>query len=355
MEHAFGRGDRFTLGVEEELLLLDERTLDPVAMSREIVEAVGDSRVKIELLASFVETATGICATPAEARDQMVELRALVAEAAARSGVALVATGSHPFAEPEDTPILDEAHYLEFAEEAGPAARRQAVCGLHVHVGMPDPETCVRAHERALPWLPVVLALSANSPWFRGRRTGFLSKRAEVLATLPRSATPPPFASWDEWEALMERWIRAGVLAKPTSTWWDARVHPALGTLELRAPDQPTDARRAGAFVALLHALAVWAAEGEDGTPASRADYHSNRFAASRFGPRARLIHPTEDRLATAVELYEELRALVAPFADDELLSGLDATHCEADDQLAAEEPRSACALLVERSLASRP
>ena len=339
------------MGVEEELLLVDERTLLPVAASDRVVERAGDG-VKHELLASFVETATDVCATPREAAEQVWSLRGRVIDACEAEGLRALAIGSHPFATPEETPVVDNPDYLEFKAAAGPVARRQGVCGLHVHVGMPDPETCLRAHEAVLPWLPVVLALAANSPWFRGQATGLLSTRAEVLATLPRSGVPPAFGSWDEWVRMMERWQRAGVLRKPTQTWWDVRMHPALGTLELRAPDQPTDPQLAGALVALLHALGVWAANG-DGRPASRADAHTNRFFASRFGPRARLIHPSEDRLVPAGELYVELRELVAPHADLELLGSLDGSSCEADLQLAAGDPHAACADAVERSLAS--
>ena len=275
-----------------------------------------------------------MCSTAREALAQLVDLRSRVAAAAEPAGLEVAATGSHPFAHPEEIPIVDNPVYVEFVDAAGPAARRQGVCGLHVHVGMPDPETCVRAHERVLPWLPVVLALSANSPWFRGQKTGLLSNRAEVLATLPRSGGPPPFSSWREWEGLMERWIRAGVLEKPTSTWWDARVHPALGTLELRTPDQPTDVRLSGAFVALLHALVVWGAGDEDdGASSSRADYHTNRFFASRFGPRAKLLHPVEDRLVPVPELYAELLERVGAHVDEELLEPLDPSRCEADLQ----------------------
>jgi carboxylate-amine ligase len=352
MEHAFGRSEPFSLGVEEELLLVDEQTLAPVSASKQIVDSVGDERVKLELFTSFVETATSVCATPREAYQEIVELRGQVTEAAVSAGLRVAATGSHPFADPEETPIVHNPDYLEFAEAAGPAARRQGVCGLHVHVGMPDPETCVRAHEAALLWLPLVLALSANSPWFRGVSTGFLSTRAEVLATLPRAGGPPPFASFAEWESMMERWIRAGVLKKPTSTWWDARVHPALGTLELRAPDQPTDPAIAAAFVALLHALATWAAHQSLG-PASRADYDTNRFFASRFGPRAHLLHPYEDRLVEVPDLYAELVERVGAHADTKLLAAIDPHRCEADLQLDAGDPQAACLAVVERSLAS--
>jgi glutamate---cysteine ligase / carboxylate-amine ligase len=339
------------VGVEEELLLIDERTLLPVAASTRVLERAGEG-VKHELLASFVETATDICGSPREAAEQVWSLRRRVIDASEAEGLRALAIGSHPFAKPEDTPVVENPEYLEFAQAAGPAARRQGVCGLHVHVGMPDPETCLRAHEGVLPWLAVVLAVAANSPWFRGEASGLLSTRAEVLATLPRSGVPPVFGSWDGWVHTMERWQRAGVLKKPTQTWWDVRMHPALGTLELRAPDQPTDPRLAGALIALLHALAVWAAEGE-GRPASRADCHTNRFFASRFGPRARLIHPDEDRLVSASELFAELRGLVSRHADLDLLEPLDGLSCEADLQLAAGDPLAACADAVERSLAS--
>jgi carboxylate-amine ligase len=339
------------VGVEEELLLVDERTLLPVAASTRVLERAGEG-VKHELLASFVETATDVCESPREAAEQIWALRRRVFDACEAEGLRALAIGSHPFATPEDTPVVENPDYLEFAAAAGPVARRQGVCGLHVHVGMPDPATCMRAHEAVIPWLPVVLAVSANSPWFRGEATGLLSTRAEVLATLPRSGMPPVFGSWEGWVLTMERWQRAGVLRRPTQTWWDVRMHPALGTLELRAPDQPTDPRRAGAFVALLHALGVWAANG-DGRPASRADAHTNRFFASRFGPRAQLIHPNEDRLVSATELFGELRELVAPHADLELLEPLDGVFCEADLQLAAGDPHAACRDAVERSLAS--
>ena len=321
--------------------------------ARSVVEAAAHPGVKLELLAAFVETATRVCESTHEAVAQMADLRARTAEAAGGQSLRVLAIGAHPVADPEEQPVNDEPAYVEFAAATGPVGRRQGVCGLHVHVGMPDPETCVRAHEHTLPWLPVVLALAANSPWFRGEETGLLSTRAEILATLPRSGTPPPFSSWEEWEAMVERWQRANVLERPTQTWWDARVHPALGTLELRTPDQPTDGRLAAGFVALLHALAVWAAL--DGGPgaSSRADYHTNRFFASRFGPRARLLHPYEDRVAPVTELYEELRELVAPHAEEDLLASIDPARCEADQLLACGDAMAACRDAVVRSLAS--
>jgi carboxylate-amine ligase len=348
IERAFGESP-WTVGVEEELLLVDAETLAPVGSAPEVLE-LGLDGVKQELFAAMIETTTGICAGAHEAGERLRERRRALADA----GVAFLAAGSHPFGIPEEESFAPEPLYQELGAELGPAMARQLVCGLHVHVGMPDAETCVRAHEGALPWLPLVLAVSANSPWFRGEVTGLYSKRAEVLASLPRAGTPPPFASYEDWERMMQRWLDAGVFARLTSSWWDARVHPGLGTLELRVPDQPTSVERATAFVALLHALAVHAARCELRL-ASRADYTNSRFFASRFGPGAQLLHPEDDRLVTVPELYADLRERLEPVVDElgvaELIEPIDPERCEADDQLAARDPQAAAQALA---LASR-
>ena len=353
IERRFGESP-WTVGAEEELMLVDERTLEPVAAAKRVLE-LGLDNVKEELFACVVESTTPICESALEVDETLRATRRALGRALDDLGLALMASASHPFAQPEDQPIVDNKDYLEFVEIAGPAARRQLVSGLHVHIGMPDADACARAHEGALPWLPLVLALSANSPWFRGERSGFLSKRAEILASLPRAGTPPPVASYRQWELTMERWIAAGVVRRPTNTWWDARLHPAMGTLELRMPDQPTDVAVSSALVALLHALAVDAAR-RDFAPASRADFHTNRFFAARFGPEAELVHPEEERLVPVPELYAELRERLAAVLDElggnELLDVLDPARCEAQVQL-SDGPREAAADLVRRSLES--
>src|SRR6266540_4043228 len=241
----------------------------------------------------------------------------------------------------------DRPHYRTFVEYAGATARRQGVQGLHVHVGMPDAETCLRVLEWFIPWLPLMLALSANSPWFEGARTGLLSTRAEVLGLLPRHGAPPRFDSWSDWERLVRRFCDSGVVDTYTAIHWDVRPHPKFGTLEVRMPDQPTDVTRTGAFVALVHALAAWALAQPPVSAAAgdRAVFDQNRWAASRFGPRAKLIHAERDGEAvSATELYAELVQRIG--ADP-----LDASACEADRQLAFDDPREATADIVRRSL----
>ena len=166
---------------------------------------------------------------------------------------------------------MKEERYVTFVGYGGISVRRQGVQGLHVHVGMPSADDCWRCLDAILPWLSVVLALSANSPWFAGELTGMASNRAPILAELPRGGAPPAFASYDEWEAWVERLAGIGVLEDYTRTWWDVRPHPLLGTLEVRVPDQPTDVRLSAAFAALVQAMCATAlAEGLGWLAASR-------------------------------------------------------------------------------------
>ena len=182
------------------------------------------------------------------------ELRRATADAARAVGCTIAAAGSHPTDIASEQAIADEEHYATFVEYAGPTARRQGVQGVHVHLGMPDAETCLRVMELMIPWLPVVLALSANSPWFEGERTGLLSTRAEILGLLPRHGAPPRFDSWSDWERLVAQVRRAPESCPATDAiHWDIRPHPRFGTLEVRMPDQPTDVERTGAFAELLH------------------------------------------------------------------------------------------------------
>jgi glutamate---cysteine ligase / carboxylate-amine ligase len=342
-------GSVLTLGVEEELMLVDSETLAQRPASSEVIPRVRAERglVKHELFESIVELNSGISASPEEALDVVRSLRRATAEAAGQIGCAIAAVGSHPVDIASEQAIADEPHYRSFVEYAGATARRQGVQGLHVHVGMPDAETCLRVLEWFVPWLPLLLALSANSPWFEGRRTGLLSTRAEILGLLPRHGAPPRFDSWSDWERLVRRFCESGVVDDYGVLHWDVRPHPKFGTLEVRMPDQPTDVARTGAFVALVHAIAAWALEQPPPAEAAgdRALFEQNRWAASRFGPGAQLIHPERDGAAViAADLYAELVDRVG-------VDPLGSVSCEAELQLAFDDPRAATADVVRRSL----
>src|SRR5689334_16258273 len=296
IEARFGQGPPpLTLGVEEELVVLDAATLEQVGRGPELVAALDGralpGRAKTELHASVIELNTDPSATAADVLEALRKLRQVAAETASGLGLALAATGSHPSSSPAHQPIVQEERYLTMVERHGLSARRQNVQGLHVHLAVPSAEECWALLEGLLPWLPAVLAISANSPWFAGELTGMASNRAPVLAELPRTAAPPAFGSYAEWEAWVDRMVGLGLIADYTRIWWDIRPHPALGTLEVRMPDQPTSLERTAALVELLQQLARDLL-GADGGPADRADYEYNRWAAARFGPSAELITP---------------------------------------------------------------
>src|SRR5581483_6625529 len=244
----FGSVPPLTIGVEEEIMILDAQTLDQVAGVDRIVAGTAGrelpGEVKTELHASIAELTTLPVAGAGEILSALVALRRAAAEAARAAGLTLAAGGGHPFSRWQTQPIVKEDRYVTFVGWAGISARRQTVQGLHVHVAVPTADACWQLLEAMLPWLPVVLAMSANSPWLAGELTGFASNRAPVLTDLPRAGTPPDFASYVDWEAWVERLMRLGVLEDETRVWWDVRPSPKFGTLEIRVADQPTDVRR---------------------------------------------------------------------------------------------------------------
>ena len=299
--HAFGQSAPWSVGLEEELFALDAESLSPAPFPRQHLDG---KRLKAELFAAVVELNTGICDSVTEAVAELAELRAEAKERAAEAGLVLAAAGTWPTAVSEEQPITEDEGYRRFVEYAGSSARRQYCSGLHIHIGIQSPDACMAVLEAMLPWLPLVLAVSTNSPYVAGRETGLASARAEILALLPRSGAPPVFGSYAEWEAFAERLLALGLADEYTRIWWDIRPHPRYGTLEIRMPDQPTRLEATAAVASLVHALV----RGSDATGrADRGAYAENRWAALRFGREARLIHPDGDRLATVADLLDEL------------------------------------------------
>ena len=347
-------------------MILDGETFEQAAAVDRILAAAegrgGAGELKRELFASVIEATTHVCSTAQEAAERLRSLRAETHAVAASEGLLIAAAGTHPFSRPQDQPIANEPVYKDFARWAGPSARRQGVNGLHVHVGMPSADACFLALEGVLPWLPLLLALSANSPYLAGEETDLASTRAEVLAELPRSGAPPQFASYAEWEEFTETWIELGILRTYTAAWYDVRLHPKFGTLEVRMPDQPTNVELSVAFTALIQALCVSVLREPPRAhrPSERGAYQQNRWTALRFGPRARFVHPDGDRVTTVPELTAELLDFVGPAASElgttALLAPLDPERCEGDRQLEigrTRDLRAVVADVVERSVRS--
>jgi carboxylate-amine ligase len=346
--HRFGQSQPFTVGLEEELFVLDAETLEPASVPEGVLDG---ERLKAELFTTMLELATGICTGVPQAVEELAELRLEARRRLAGHGLELAAAGTWPTAVLGKQQVTPLEPLRQFAEYAGPSALRQHCCGLHVHVGVGSPGECMARLEAVLPWLPLVLALSANSPYVAGAETGLASTRAELIQLLPRAGAPPPFAGYEEWESFAELLVELGLADDLMRLWWDVRPHPRLGTLEIRMPDQPTRLAVTAGLAALLHALVAGVGPAE--RHADRGRYAQDRWAAARFGAGAGLVHPEERRLCSPQELLAELLARVEPTARElgsaELLGPLEGLD-QAGDQVAAgraEGLRALCERLV--------
>jgi carboxylate-amine ligase len=270
----FGAAPPWSLGVEEELMLVDAETLEPARDGFSRVFGEATERIKPELFESFVEITTTVVETAEEAEAELCALRREVAERAAAHGLALLATGSHPTARGR-VPLVPVERYLRLKAELGSRLYRQHVCGLHVHVSVPDPATCLRAFEGVLPSLPDLLAASANSPFWEGAESGRRSIRSQILLEMPTGGTPPLLRSWDDWQAATR--------GDSKRRHWDAWPRPEYGTLEVRVLDQPTSLRQTAQLAAEVQRLVREAAE-TDALPYDREEYASLRDAAGREG-----------------------------------------------------------------------
>jgi carboxylate-amine ligase len=322
----FGSSAPFSLGVEEELFLVDARTLEPVPLAPELVEGRGP-RLKTELFACIAEITTPVCAAPGEVLDELRRLRGEVAVIAERLGATILAAGTHPTARGEGQPISPGPVYAEVAAQLGPAVSRQLVCGLHVHVGVASEQACLRALEGVLPWLPVVLSLSASSPFADGADSGLRSARAERLAELPSGGAPPVFRAWADWE---ER--TAGLDYRRLH--WDVRPHPDYGTLEVRMADQQTDVRRSAAFAALVQALVRACGDGP-AAPYDRDLYSERRMRAAAEPPDTAELAAVVEPAARELGSWELVRGLLEarPEAERQLELGLPAVVRELADR----------------------
>jgi glutamate---cysteine ligase / carboxylate-amine ligase len=258
VEHKF-TGPPFTVGIEEELMLLDEDGLDLAQEIEAILDAVPeefDGQVKPELMQSFLEVATKPAPNVAEAGAELRELRRSLTSVAERNGLLVAAAATHPFARWEDQLIVERDRYLELADEFQYIARQFLIFGTHVHVAIEGAERAIYVADGIRRYLPLLLALSTNSPFLRGMRTGMLSSRTPVYRALPRAGIPPHFGSWDTYANRVEVMTKAGAIKDYSFLWWDVRPHPNLGTVEVRVFDQQTRVDLTIALAALTVAAA---------------------------------------------------------------------------------------------------
>ena len=367
MDVNYGARAPFTLGVEEELQLMNAESWELASRYEEVFgEAeAADARIRPELMQSTVEVATKPARSVAEAIAETRELRRRLRDEAEARGYVVAAAGTHPFSRWEHQEITDRPRYAELIEALQWSAARQLIFGLHVHVGLDSAQQAVAVANALRTWLPELLAVSANSPFWHGRDTGLASARSKVFDTMPRSGLPPAFASFEEFELLVERAVRSGAFADYTYIWWDLRPHPRLGTIEIRICDAQTRLESVAAIVALTQSLvATLAARYEregalDLQPVTL--IAENKWLAARHGLDAELVDLSRDEQRPAREAVRELADLAEPAArrlgcaeELALLSPLLERGDGAAEQRAAYEGAGGSPLGVARWLAER-
>jgi glutamate---cysteine ligase / carboxylate-amine ligase len=282
----FGSEAPFALGVEEELLLVgDDKELINKA-SRMLSMAEPDSgAVDGELFKTMVEARSEVSASAGEALEALREVRRELLD----SGARLMGAGLHPTALPGEADVRQSRRYAVI-EDSLQGVLRTPICGQHIHVGMPDQGTAVRAYNGIRTHIPLLNALASNSPFWFGEDSGLASSRTVIFRSYPRAAMAPEFDDFEHYCRVTRQVCAAGGLDDYTQIWWDARIHPALGTIEIRAADTQFDLRRVGALAALVHCLARIEAERDQSDIPAREALAESSFQATRHGLEAKLL-----------------------------------------------------------------
>jgi carboxylate-amine ligase len=243
----------FTVGVEEELFVVDPASLMPVACTDDLFGSGRFTRGRItpEMCDGVVELATPVCTDAGNAAEALGALRRELA----RRGPALLGAGLHPALAFGDVAHRSGEHYEAVSRNTRSLLRQSTYCGVHVHVGMSDPETVIGAFNGMRKWIPLLQALSANSPFWHGRDSGLASARTVVCHSVPRTGLPRAFRDWEDYARTVGELCRVAEVPDATSVWWDMRPHPTLGTLEIRALDAQASLSDLAGLAALTHAL----------------------------------------------------------------------------------------------------
>jgi carboxylate-amine ligase len=323
VDHAFGTSEPFTLGIEEELLLVDPQTrrLAPVAVDVLGAMEAHERAASHEVYAASIELRSPPRLDAEDAAREIAGLRA----AARGAGATLMGVGVHPAGELGDVPLVDSERYRLVGGSMRGLVRRTPECALHVHVGMPDPDTAIRAFNGLRSHLPLLVALSANSPMWFGRDSGLASARFALVRSYPRRAVPRPFRDLDDYAGTIAAVAQAGDLSDYTYVWWDVRLHPRLGTIELRELDAQSRVGDAAAIAALVQALARHEAE-QPRAPEPSELISESSFRASRDGIEATLLDEGELRPVRDVarRLLERVAPLARELGGDEALGGVE-------------------------------
>jgi carboxylate-amine ligase len=298
LDHKFGESDPYTMGVEEEYMLLDSETFDLVQHIDTVLAAVAghefETRINAELMQSVLEIATPVCHTAGDVDAWLRKLRSYVREVAGEKGLRVGSAGTHPFSLFERQRITARDRYRNMVDQMQYIARRELIFGLHVHVAVDDPDKSIAVMNGLQHDIPALLGLSGSSPFWRGEPTGFSSIRQMVFAAFPRSGLPPRFRDYAEYAEVVGQLEKTGCIADYTHIWWDVRPHPKWGTIEVRICDAVTRVEDAVALAAYCQALVKLYSERHDNGGVADAPHRmltsENKWLAARYGLEAPLM-----------------------------------------------------------------
>jgi carboxylate-amine ligase len=292
LDHKFGATDPFTLGVEEEFMLLDPETFDLVQHIDTVLVAVKEGefveRIGPELMQSVLEVSTPVCHTASDVDTELRRLRTYVTDIAREQGLRIGSSGTHPYSLFERQRITARDRYRNLVDQLQYLARRELIFGLHIHVAVDDPDKAIAIMSALLVHLPELLALSASSPFWRGEVTGLASSRQMVFAAFPRSGPPPRFRDYADYAEVVGQMEKTGTIADYTHIWWDIRPHARFGTIEMRVMDAVTRVEDTVALTAYVQALVKYYSDKYD-SGGELASFHrilttENKWLAARYG-----------------------------------------------------------------------
>src|SRR6201990_674748 len=315
----------FTLGIEEEYQTIDPETRDLRSHIATEMLAKGklrlEERVKAEMHQSVIEVGTRVCSNIQVAQEDLFDLRRNMISLAEEHGLVLVAGATHPFADWRAQEIYPDPRYAQVVEDLQLVARANLIFGLHVHVGIEDKEAAIRIMNSMRYFLPHILALSTNSPFWRSRDTGLKSYRAKVFDKFPRTNIPDSFASWAEFDQFCNLLIKTNCMDNAKKIWWDIRPHPFFNTVEVRICDIPMRADETIAIAALIQATAakLWKLhnQNQDYRQYSRALLMENKWRAVRYGISGKLIDFGKEEEVNEGDLIREYLAFVDDVVDE--------------------------------------
>jgi carboxylate-amine ligase len=312
-----------TIGIEEEYQIIDPETRELTSYVSKLLDqgaVVFRDQVKPEFLQSQIETGSNVCRNIREARQEVTRLRSIVGEIAAKNGRKIVAAGTHPFSRWEDQVVTDKDRYKGLEEKFKMIARRLLIFGMHVHIGIPDPDLRIDIMKQMTYMMPHILALSTSSPFWLGRDTGLKSYRSVIFSDLPRTGLPEYFSTWQQYEHYVNTLIRTNCIEEPTKIWWDIRPHPKFPTLEFRMCDCCTKIDEVIAIAALIQAvvamLIILRKSNQTWRIYRRGLIEENKWRAMKDGIDGKLIDLGKEEEVPFRFLMEEILGLVADMAD---------------------------------------